>query len=685
MTTIATTPTISVFGINYQKRKNINLFSKFQTNKTICLEQVQNYLPIYDRFFSLNENNYNSINLNHLWYVSDLKDETVVKNNKNKNKNSVDTNTNTNTNSDFLSEHVHMCKLKNSNDNSGDFTSSQNVFIKMAPLLDPFKYIIGKYNYNDTNLFNLPSIDKSVPVNPKIADVNNSAYVDGFFSFLTSQLLNKHSFIHGLDYYGSFLAIKKNYKINIIDDIDYLIHSDFFMKQQNVLFKVDDYSHLLSDDDVVKPLKPLKIMSNKSVLSIKSFDDTIFDDIFENQNQEQNQNLEQLRSNLVTLSDIKHMNVELVDIMNSSELAVDTKKSETLKSGSSCSSRTSHTDENEENDDDAVDSETNNSDTVDSENNILINDVETNNSETADKTSENDSNIDETKSDNDSDNDSDTNSSDYSDIDEETLYLTFPKFPIQMICLEHCENTFDNLILTTELTNDEWFSALFQVIMTLITYQKMFSFTHNDLHTNNIMYINTNKKFIYYCYKKKYYKVPTFGKIFKIIDFGRAIYKYNGKTFCSDSFQTGGDAATQYNTEPYFNEKKPRLEPNFSFDLCRLACSIFDYVIDDIEDVKNLDLCEPIVKLIVEWCIDDNGINVLYKNNGSERYPDFKLYKMIARCVHNHTPVAQLERPEFNKFVISKNSIGNSSNGNNSNGKNNEQIINIDELPSYVN
>ena len=53
---------------------------------------------------------------------------------------------------------------------------------------------------------------------------------------------------------------------------------------------------------------------------------------------------------------------------------------------------------------------------------------------------------------------------------------------------------------------------------------------------------------------------------------------------------------------------------------------------------------------------------------------------MIARCVHNHTPVAQLERPEFNKFVISKNSIGN-----NSNGKNNEQIINIDELPSYVN
>jgi hypothetical protein len=47
------------------------------------------------------------------------------------------------------------------------------------------------------------------------------------------------------------------------------------------------------------------------------------------------------------------------------------------------------------------------------------------------------------------------------------------------------------------------------------------------------------------------------------------------------------------------------------------------------------------VKLIVEWCIDDNDINVLYKNDGTERYPDFKLYKMIARTVHNHVPSDQ--------------------------------------------
>jgi hypothetical protein len=157
-----------------------------------------------------------------------------------------------------------------------------------------------------------------------------------------------------------------------------------------------------------------------------------------------------------------------------------------------------------------------------------------------------------------------------------------------------------------------------------------------------------------------------------MIEFGRAIYKFDGKVFCSDSYQPGGDASTQYNTEPYFNEKKPRLEPNYSFDLCRLACSIFDYVIDDLDEITDLEKCEPIVKLIYEWCLDDNGINILYKNNGVERYPDFKLYKMIARCVHHHTPQAQLEREEFKEYSVAKSNI-----------PQNETIVNLDTIPNF--
>ena len=61
-------------SVNYQKRKNTNLFNQFQTNKNINLTNVQNYIPIYDRFFSLNNTNWNAINLNHQWSISDIKD-----------------------------------------------------------------------------------------------------------------------------------------------------------------------------------------------------------------------------------------------------------------------------------------------------------------------------------------------------------------------------------------------------------------------------------------------------------------------------------------------------------------------------------------------------------------------------------------------------------------------------------
>ena len=579
-------------NINYQKRKNVNLFNKFQSHPSLKLTNIQNYIPIYDRFFALNNTNYNSVNLNHTWYVSDIKENNSQE------------------------KHIYTAKLKHIS-NDDDLQMTQKIFIKLAPLLDPFKYLVGKYNPDDVNLFNLPLFHENTRVQPKITDHNNSSYVDGFFSFLTSKLLNEYKFIHGIDYYGSFLAIKNNYHLNVIDDIDYLIKSDFFIKKKGTLFEIEDYSHLLSLDVENEKRKPIQIfnLSQKSNLSIKSIDHSLFENIFENIFENETNTNEHLN-----LDDLKNNSIDLVDITNSAFFQINEKGlSTTLKSGSSCSSRSSYTNEN-----------------ITSENVSVHSDTSQNNTEET-----NDSYTEET----------------LSTLEEETLYATLHKFPVQVICMENCENTLDDYIIHNEISTEEWFSIFMQIIMILITYQKLFSFTHNDLHTNNIMYISTSQPFIYYLYKNKYYKVPTFGKIYKIIDFGRAIYKLNGKTFCSDSFKLGGDAATQYNTEPYFNENKPRLEPNFSFDLCRLACSIFDYMIEDINDVKTLSQSDQVIKLIVEWCIDDNGVNVLYKNNGQERYPDFKLYKMIARCVHNHTPQLQLERPEFNKFVIPKNNL----------------------------
>jgi len=613
-----------MLSIHYQKRKNTDLFKCFEERNALFLSKTQNYIPIYTRFFNLNETNYNNINLNNKWYISHInpKEKEGINN-------------------------VFNCKIKNIENNK---VKEKAVFFKLAPLLDPYKYMIGKYNIANANLFNLPKINSTEEdCNAKCIDLNNAAYVDGLFLFLSSQLRHTYTFINAVDYYGSFLAIKNEFKINVFDDIEYLNNSDFFNKYKNKLFQIDNYEHLFQPEFV--KLKPLTIGNNVTLKSLNSVNNDLFEDIFEdNDNDSVNVHVNE---NALTLDDLKDMSIDLLEVTNTTDHHV------SLKSSSTCSSRSSHT-----NDDDIEECE--NCDELEHDN-----DNNNNNDEDEDANTNEDEDDNKT---NDDDEDWTDESDDDNVYEEERIEVTIPTFPVQVIGMECCENTFDDLILTNELSTEEWLSAFMQIIMILITYQKAFHFTHNDLHTNNVMYNTTEKKYLYYCYKKKYYKVPTFGRLFKIIDFGRSIFKFDGKVFCSDSFQNGGDAATQYNTEPYFNEKKPRLEPNFSFDLCRLACSIFDYIIDNFDEIKDLSkLTDPIKKLVFEWCLDDKGINMLYKNNGVERYPEFKLYKMIARCVHYHTPQAQLERPEFDAF----------SKFNNQDIKNMDEIIDIDKIPCY--
>jgi hypothetical protein len=256
---------------------------------------------------------------------------------------------------------------------------------------------------------------------------------------------------------------------------------------------------------------------------------------------------------------------------------------------------------------------------------------------------EHDSEFDDESDDDDEDDD------DESYTDPDACYAYIKNFPVHCIALQKCDGTLDSLFSKHSLSKDESTSALMQIVMTLLCYQTTFQFTHNDLHTNNIMYVNTTEPFLYYTYKRKIYKVPTYGKIFKLIDFGRAIYNYNGRRLCSDSFAPLGDASTQYNCEPYMDVSKPRLDPNYSFDLCRLGCSLYDFVIDDDDNPKCYD---DLQQLIHDWCLDDNKKNILYKQNGDERYPNFKLYKMIARTVHNQTPEHQLSRNIFKQFIV---------------------------------
>ena len=605
-----------IFNVNYQKRKNQELFLTLENKHTLFLSKTQNYIPLYDRFFTLTETNYKNVNLNHTWYLTSVKEKIYDEDNS------------------------YLGNVKNINSQK---VKSKPLFFKYAPLLDPYKYLLGKYDITNPNLFNLPTRQETEQqlVHSKMLDVNNAAYVDGLFVYLSSFLIHNNNFINGVDFYGSFLSIKQKYKINVEDDIEYLMKSPFFNEHKNKLFTVDEYEHLFQDNFDKK--EPIKINTNETVnISADVITDNLFDNVFD--------------ENCLTLDNVKELSLDLIDITHSTMDTSSSNLTTTLKSGSSFSSRSSYTsnsDNQEQTKDDEADEQ--NKDNEDEENDDTDDDQK------------------DKEQDNEEDEEDDESNSGSDEEEEDELKATIKEFPVHVICMEKCDNTLDSLILNDQFEDDnEWFAAFMQIIMILITYQKVFSLTHNDLHTNNIMYCETKLKYVYYLYKNKYYKVPTHGRIFKIIDFGRSIYKFQNKLFCSDSFEFKGDASSQYNTEPFLNDKKPRLDPNYSFDLCRLACSIFDYLVDDINDVKNLKKCSPLVRLIVEWCLDDKGVNLLYKNNGMERYPDFKLYKMIARCVHNHTPHAQLEREEFKPFLTTKNEVSL------------EHLVNIDAMIPHI-
>ena len=583
------------FSLYYRKNKNEELFQSLEKSN-LGLEKLQNYVPLYEKFFSLNSTNFNSINLNQKYYIHSLRKE-------------IDKNR--------LSIYV--------SDNSDNLIKKET-FCKYSPLLDPLKYLTGKYDLSGNAIVSLPHFN-TISSFPKLQDKNNSAYVDSFFTYLSSQLLHNYGFLNSIDYYGAFICEQNKFIYNIADDIDYLNDSDYFHETRNNRYIIENEEHA-GIFNIDSRTNKRKIVINDKLEKIDI--DTFFSEdfsIFSSNNISEND------------SNSTPQTVQIVDLSNVCIYNHSLKKSASLSSSSTFSSKSSNT---------SIDSGDDNED------------YESDVGETNNKNYNGDENL----------SDNDDISCD-SEEEDEDVYCSIFNFPVQMILLEKCENTLDYLMENNLLNNNEWISCLFQIIISLSVFQKVFSFTHNDLHTNNIMYIATEKQFLYYTFNKVTYKVPTYGKIYKIIDFGRAIYKFQGQIMCSDSFHPKGDAASQYNCEPYIDNNKPRLEPNPSFDLCRLACCLYDHFVEDIFDTEEIFKKNKIAQLVGSWLIDDKNRNILYKNSGEERYPEFKLYKMIARTIHNAIPAVQLENYIFKKYVTSKKKLNKSA-----------KIMNLDAIPN---
>ena len=557
------------------------------------IKNPQNYSPMYNRIFVLNQANYNSVGLNSDYHIAGA-------------------------------NAVHSTRPGN------ESVGFDRIHVKSSPLVDPYHYISGKYAKYDNNIGELPAFGEKAEtasrLQRKINDPENCSYVDAFFGYLSSRLKHKYNVFGSVDFYGICVGIQELYKHDITEDLCHLYSTEFFNENLGKRFIISDqfmneYMNVGSrankypitiDDDAADVSLELDVEEIVSSVEADAEADAKVDAEADAKARTESKELV-YESKKITAS-----SYDSSDDLDETESLAEAKG----KANADVKAKASDSDSDSDSDSGSESKE---------------------GSESGSKAAG-------SKADG-SGSESGSGSGSESMDEDENIYSYIRDFPVQLIFMEKCDGTLDQLFVENRLDDPTEFAAAFmQIIMTLIVYQKAFQFTHNDLHTNNILYIETAVKYVYYKYDGKTYKVPTYGRIFKIIDFGRSIYKYNGETYCSDSYSRGADAYGQYNSEPYFNPDKPRIDPNPSFDLARLGSSIYDFLDENHTN-------EFIYATILRWCTDDHGKNIVNRQNGEERWPGFKLYKMIARRVHKHSPDAQLAFPIFSQFSVKNGSV----------------------------
>lgn len=170
--------------------------------------------------------------------------------------------------------------------------------------------------------------------------------------------------------------------------------------------------------------------------------------------------------------------------------------------------------------------------------------------------------------------------------------------PYEIFVMEFIDNTMLTWVQRSHSVQ-QWFSCAFQVCAALISLQSYFGLVQNDLYLKNIMY-NQVKEDVVYHYdmgedanrKKVLYKVPLYGYLFKVIDFGLST-NVKHAPHCEDIGMTAKNGTcTPHNRDfiEFFNTLariSNRLPPSFA-DWVRLARDRFRQNLDKVKDVVTI-------------------------------------------------------------------------------------------------
>ena len=577
------------------------------------IKHIQSYFPILSLFFEFYNDSNTSFTLNSKYLVTKLLEPINFKKDDSYIKNFFE--------ADILNQHSNE-KIQ------------QKIFTKILPILNVSQAMMNEYNLNHNQY--LPNIHNNL-TNKKINNYNNSAYIDSFFSYLGSILTETNKCPTFPLFYGTFNGVANEFMYDISEEYHSIKKTSWYKRNVNTHFKIhnmdienDEKINNIIDiendcQDINNALEPENENDNNHIYSVLDNESIKADNDSINGEKEATQEAEEdtrdaehdvEHSNISNESDVEH-DVEHSNISNESdgEHSNISNESDGEHSNISNESNGEHSDYSYNS---REDREYLNSD--DDYHKLFNNSPKSLN---YDSISLNSSNL------------SLTNSDIY-----ELNYCCFNEFPVQINCIEMLNCTLDNYIDNTnnDISEKEWKSILFQVCFGLAVAQKQYDFVHNDLHSSNIMFQETDLEYLYYNFKGTLFKIPTFGKISKIIDFGRATFSYKKRLFFSDVFKKDGEAEGQYNY-PYLNNlNKCKIKPNKSFDLSRLSTTIIEHFEED----------SDIYKLLKLWCMDKYG------NFLMDLEDDFNLYRIIAKNVKSAVPKNQINKLIFKEFIIEK-------------------------------
>ena len=496
-----------------------------------------------------------------------------------------------------------------STDSDPPDAESCDVFVKIVHLLNPIDIIKEKYVCPEHPL--LPQSEKTWKSTLlKLHSHNNQAYVDAVCNFVLSRFRELDLTPHCVLSYGSFTGISKKYQYTITNEYDTYRQCRWFWKGMEShsarLTVLHEHKETIPDfEEFYKEITTCPFDSEETDVELEPID--LMDD----------QDTESVQS--VTFDTIEEEADNSLNIMEIMEFS-HTRRESRSKSPSESQS--------------------------------------------------------ESQSESPSESGSESGSESSTESYEFDISLELPNMPIIMIAQEAQEGVMDTLLDQDEIDGFEresqgwearWIAWIFQVVAALTFLQSAICFTHNDLHSNNILWRKTDKKFLFY--RKRdgtVWRVPTFGKIVTIIDFGRSIFRLGRHLWVSDDHWPDQDAGDQYNFGPFFDHSKPKVSPNPSFDLSRLAVSLIDGLFDDpppkkkgkgVPDMseegswKVYETKSPLYNLLWSWTINDAGQTIYETQDGDEKYEGFDLYIRIAQDVHSAVPKDQLHRPIFQQFI----------------------------------